>query len=457
MKKLDRQIHYWAHMLDECRFDEAENSEQTRIEGAPSTLTITPDASPADIVDDVTDDKLEDVCQNLEFMLHSDDHKVRALYTKFKEGFKDKFDGLKCKVGYVSIKNLHPTQNVIFLEKSIKPMLDGSWIDKDHGGQPVVKSLLDKNDSKQIKLGYLVVCNVKGTNYLIDGHHRWSKAYMINPNAKMYAYVLPSEGIFNSEDDVLKFAQCEIALYLGRNNSKNHPVNTDANKANDINLYKTSDSVIKAKVEQFLTDEVIEIFANPNNVLDGQYDTRAKIADYVARNKDVMVKNAPAGIHDRTFMPQYPDANGPGDALSQINESRCKMSKKYTRRQIEQHINRLKRKLHESRLDLDDDLDLSNIHSTAQIDQNLNDFLSIFSGKKVSVHSPDIDLVAKALCNSIDVAKLKDHISKMKSLGISHESFKKAVSALDSLVYFVKCMDEFNSKTSLDGFEDDVY
>lgn len=57
-----------------------------------------------------------------------------------------------------------------------------------------------------MKLGYLVVCNVGGTNYLIDGHHRWSKAYMMNPNAKLYAYVVPSDGVFKTEDDVLKFA-----------------------------------------------------------------------------------------------------------------------------------------------------------------------------------------------------------------------------------------------------------
>lgn len=66
--------------------------------------------------------------------------------------------------------------------------------------------MLDKEDSKEIKLGFLVVCNVAGVDYLIDGHHRWSKAYMVNPNAKMFAYILPSDGLFKDEDDVLKFA-----------------------------------------------------------------------------------------------------------------------------------------------------------------------------------------------------------------------------------------------------------
>ena len=327
-------------MLDACRLDESdkEDKKENEVDGAPSTLTVAPDASPKEIVTDVTDDKLEDVCQNLEFLLHNDDTKVKALYAKFKKGFKEKFDDLKCKVGYVSIKNLHPTQNVIFLEKSLKPILNGSWVDKDHGGQPVVKSLLDEKASKEMKLGYLVVCNVGGTNYLIDGHHRWSKAYMTNPNAKLYAYVLPSDGIFKNGDDVLKFAQCEIALYLGRNNNKNHPVNKDANKADDINIYKASAEVIKEKAQEYLTDDVVKIFADKDNVLNGKYDTREKIAGYIAGNKDVMVKNAPAGVHDRTYMPQYPDSNGPGEALKNVNEGKTKMKKKYTKKQITEAI-----------------------------------------------------------------------------------------------------------------------
>ena len=51
-------------MLDACRLDESdkEDKKENEVDGAPSTLTVAPDASPKEIVTDVTDDKLEDVC-----------------------------------------------------------------------------------------------------------------------------------------------------------------------------------------------------------------------------------------------------------------------------------------------------------------------------------------------------------------------------------------------------------
>ena len=201
-------------------------------------------------------------------------------------------------------------------------MLDGSWKDRRHGGQPVVKSLLDPRDSRQITMGFLVVCSVNGVNYLIDGHHRWSKAYMINPDAKLFAYVIPSEGLFKDEDDVLKFAHGEIALYLGRNNDDNHPVNKKANKANDINIYDADDRTIKEMVMKYLTDEVVKIFANKKNILGGKTNRKQEIAEYIAGNKDVMVENAPKGEHSRVFMPQYPEDQGPGEAVGSLRESK---------------------------------------------------------------------------------------------------------------------------------------
>ena len=131
------------------------------------------------------------------------------------------------------------------------------------------------------------------------------------------------------------------------------------------------------------------------------------------------------------------------------------MKAKYTKKQILESIKYWKNKLQESRLDLDDDLDMEIVHSTDHIDQNLNSFLSIFSGRKITLNDPYVELIANALYKCIDVNKLKDSISTLKRLGLSE--YKKAISSLQSLVYFVKCMEEYDSKTSLEGFEDDVY
>lgn len=140
----------------------------------------------------------------------------------------------------------------------------------------------------------------------------------------------------------------------------------------------------------------------------------------------------------------------------QKQEEQKHMSKKYTKKQIQEAIKHWQHVL-ESRLDLDDDLEMANAHDVAHINQNLAEFIKVFTNNDLTVQNPVVELVSKALYKSIDVQKLKQHIADLKSLGISSKSFNEAIYSLNSLVHFIKCMDEFYSKTSLDGFEDDVY
>ena len=55
-----------------------------------------------------------------------------------------------------------------------------------------------------IKNTPLVVARVDGIEYIIDGHHRWSQVYCLNPDAEMVVRVIESNELFNSADDVLK-------------------------------------------------------------------------------------------------------------------------------------------------------------------------------------------------------------------------------------------------------------
>lgn len=128
------------------------------------------------------------------------------------------------------------------------------------------------------------------------------------------------------------------------------------------------------------------------------------------------------------------------------------MKTRYTKRQILESIKHWKNVL-ESKLDLDDDLGMSNAHDVAHIDQNLKGFASVFIDNDVTLRNGQVELVANALYYSIDPDKLKERIAMLKKYKIGG----KAVKSLESLAYFVKCMDEFNRKNSLDGFEDDVY
>jgi len=124
--------------------------------------------------------------------------------------------------------------------------------------------------------------------------------------------------MFDDEEDVLKFAQGEIALYLGRKNKSNHPINSEADFKNDINIYDASDDDVKNAVLKYLTDDVVEIFADKENIIRGKADSRRKIAEYVAGNMKTFTRNAPSGEHDRAFMPQYPKNARPGETTDMI-------------------------------------------------------------------------------------------------------------------------------------------
>lgn len=133
------------------------------------------------------------------------------------------------------------------------------------------------------------------------------------------------------------------------------------------------------------------------------------------------------------------------------------MKKQYTKKQIQEAVKHWQHVL-ESQLDLDDDLEMANAHDVAHINQNLAEFIKVFTDNDLTVQNPVVELVSKALWKSIDAQKLKEHIASLKNLGISDKRFNdEVIRPLNSLMHFIKCMDEFCSKTSLDGFEDDVY
>ena len=94
----------------------------------------------------------------------------------------------------MDIRNIHPTQFEVDMEKSLKfPLKENpGGIDDAFSGKPIC-----------IRNIPLVVAEVDGVNYIIDGHHRWSQVYCMNPDAQMVVRVLKSD-MFKNADDVLK-------------------------------------------------------------------------------------------------------------------------------------------------------------------------------------------------------------------------------------------------------------
>ena len=265
-----------------------------------------------DQIDQELDDTtLEQFCQQLDFLVKSQDEKARQLFNTFKQGWKAEFKNIKVKQAFVNIRELHPTQNVIYAKKSLTLILNGQWRMK--GVKYAVDALLG-SEKPQIEMGDpIVVCNVGGVDYLIDGHHRWSKAYAFNPSCTMKAYII--EGGFKDEDEVLKFAQGTLTLL--RNKS---PINA-AQPANDFNMYDITPQQLQGIVNEFTSKDVLAHISNAA-VTKGVVTDVNTLFSYLWSNVRIMRQYAPKGAHDRDVMPQFPDGDtNPKNALDAIKEN----------------------------------------------------------------------------------------------------------------------------------------
>lgn len=101
----------------------------------------------------------------------------------------------------IKVSDLRPTQNEVDLEKSLKfPLVDGETFLKCFNSPVAIKGI--------------PIVTAEG-QYVVDGHHRWSQVYSINPDAEMVAYNLS----FTKQQepmDYLKIVQVAIAADIGR-------------------------------------------------------------------------------------------------------------------------------------------------------------------------------------------------------------------------------------------------
>ena len=176
---------------------------------------------------------------------------------------------------------LKPTQNEVVLTKSLSyPLKDASNTEKYLRGGIVAV------DNRPIVTG-------GGGQFVIDGHHRWSQLYCINPYAKISAMDLTN---VKKPIEALKTTQLGIGAELGKIPSA---------EGGGINLFTISEDVLKKYVVDNITDEVVQTFAKYE-----KGDTPEKIANYIWSNvqkmneKNQPVDNAPS----REVMPQTDDA-----------------------------------------------------------------------------------------------------------------------------------------------------
>ncbi len=197
-----------------------------------------------------------------------------------------------------SVKDLKPTQNEIDVDKSLKfPLTNAQSADVCLKGGTVSIA------GKKIVTG-------GGGKFIIDGHHRWSQLYVVNPEAK-----ISSLDISNVTDPIagLKATQLGIAGDIGK---------VPTAKVEGNNLLVMGKDALVAYVEKTVTPEVIEVFKKY-----GKGDNAKAVGEYIWKNVETMQQNNKpvSGAPGRGIMPQTDDAkNWANDAPNpqQVKEAK---------------------------------------------------------------------------------------------------------------------------------------
>lgn len=207
MKNLQNEIYYWAHMLDEAfskDIDEATGNEPEPDYGENTLDNIeigdSVDKNFEQALKVLGDDNYEAFIQDINSLTKIDNEgkiaKLRDALIKLFNDPKHK-KAMKVLTGTLDlpIMKVRPTQSEVDMEKSLKFPLNKN---------PEAAKVFFGKDPVMIKKP-IVVAKVNNSFYVIDGHHRWSQVYCMNPHAVMKALVIESKNLFDTPDDVLKF------------------------------------------------------------------------------------------------------------------------------------------------------------------------------------------------------------------------------------------------------------
>jgi len=202
----------------------------------------------------------------------------------------------------VECTKLKPTQNEVVMDKSLKyPLTD------------VASAELYLKGGSVAVAGKRIV-TAAGGKYVIDGHHRWSQLFCINPDAKIQSLDLTD---VKDPFQALKATQLGIAAQI-----KKIPTASGGG----VNLFKVSEDVLKKYVKDNITDEVIAVFKKYN-----KGNNPDEIAEYIWGNVQKLNQTSTPvpGAPKRDIMPQTDDAPKWVDTAvnpKKIPESKMKFS-----------------------------------------------------------------------------------------------------------------------------------
>lgn len=148
-----------------------------------------------------------------------------------------------------------------------------------------------------------VLCaEVNGQIAILDGHHRWSLCFMINPKSQMMCDIMKAPAGMGAED-ALKAMQLGIAAKAGN-------VVTKPFEGKD--LMATSTEEVRKYILDNIGEEEVAKFAKYESTL----NSKEAIADHVANAHKLIIKMK--GPFPRTIMPQ---AGKSGTTQSDVNKA----------------------------------------------------------------------------------------------------------------------------------------
>lgn len=253
--------------------------------------------------------KYEDYVETLNKML--DDPKAKTL---LEDGFGGELGdtNLTFSVKEISSQSLIPTQKEIDLDKSIKYVLKN-------------KSSFEDSFKEPIQIGKPIITFRK--NYIIDGHHSWLQALLINPEGKLLCFNYDGD---LSPIQMLKVVQGTIAAVKAKQDDTKLPSNTvEGPNIFDDNFDKKK---IKEYIEKNLDEDLISLYVD--NIKDC-YNYDSVVSFLVDRLMDIKSNNYPSeNSYKRKDMPQvfkagtnkkdkktaYPDKEG--SALNKLKDDK---------------------------------------------------------------------------------------------------------------------------------------
>ncbi len=196
----------------------------------------------------------------------------------------------------IRAKDLHPTQNEIDVGKSLSYQVSGEnpqQLSQILNGGPVTVNLP------------LVVYDYNGTYYIVDGHHRWSQVFMINPNCAIDSIIFKNSAGDAPQDpaDMLRDFQGAIAV----GNNGNVPSST---VAKGMNIFDWSSDQLRKYLDANIQDKMIDVYKDYfNSDIDKEDIERSIVGNASMMQKaNRPIKNAPS----RAVMPQTDTGNNAG-------------------------------------------------------------------------------------------------------------------------------------------------